>query len=475
MTPPHFRLRTLESPWPVSGKLSSLADSSKQRLTVHFCLAHIRLALLLWRPLDATDAARGASDIVLQQEGLSTIVKAIYGSRKIFKRIETYLTYRICSSFIFGFVFVLIYCASEYNFPTWTLILMSLLNDFAVTSSSKDNVMIQKKPQTLNITRVATTAAVMAIISSVQVWGFVQSIIIYRGINGDHFWGLRPSDEEDGVFSGCDTAAFIFLVLIITLQLDLIAARSPKPFWRFSTAKDDQGYFTGVPPPSKYVLIAVSISLTIATFIAVYWSDDIVIGSGFGMEGMGWRNAGLVWAWCIVWFVFTDHAKAAVIALMDKAERDKAKGRTWQMFYRSILEQQWDPASIEAEKQHHMEELRGKLSTYDGSLRSNGSMRSSVSQAVSMGLAANLQSIREEEEALGPLTHQVRRIFISTTPCIEIVRGLTSIFPYITKQHELLAIESLQNDPALLRVISAMSHQIFELQHEVDELTKKMK
>lgn len=70
---------------------------------------------------DSTDAARGASDIVLQQEGLSTIVKALYGSRQIFKRIETYLTYRLASSFIFGLTFTLIYCASSYNFPTWTV------------------------------------------------------------------------------------------------------------------------------------------------------------------------------------------------------------------------------------------------------------------------------------------------------------------------------------------------------------------
>jgi len=59
----------------------------------------------------ATDAARGASDIVLQQEGLSTIVKAVYGSRKIFYRINTYLTYRICSSMIFGLFLTLVYCA----------------------------------------------------------------------------------------------------------------------------------------------------------------------------------------------------------------------------------------------------------------------------------------------------------------------------------------------------------------------------
>jgi H+-transporting ATPase len=36
----------------------------------------------------ATDAARGASDIVLAEEGLSVIVDAILGSRKIFQRMK---------------------------------------------------------------------------------------------------------------------------------------------------------------------------------------------------------------------------------------------------------------------------------------------------------------------------------------------------------------------------------------------------
>lgn len=36
----------------------------------------------------ATDAARGASDIVLTKEGLSVIVDAIIGSRKIFQRMK---------------------------------------------------------------------------------------------------------------------------------------------------------------------------------------------------------------------------------------------------------------------------------------------------------------------------------------------------------------------------------------------------
>jgi H+-transporting ATPase len=38
----------------------------------------------------ATDAARGAADIVLTEPGLSVIITAIIGARKIFQRMTTY-------------------------------------------------------------------------------------------------------------------------------------------------------------------------------------------------------------------------------------------------------------------------------------------------------------------------------------------------------------------------------------------------
>ena len=53
----------------------------------------------------ATEAARGAADIVLTEPGLSTIVTAIIGARKIFQRMNTYakytvaMTFRICLTF----------------------------------------------------------------------------------------------------------------------------------------------------------------------------------------------------------------------------------------------------------------------------------------------------------------------------------------------------------------------------------------
>jgi len=351
----------------------------------------------------ATDAARGASDIVLQQEGLSTIVLAIWGARRIFRRIETYLTYRMCSSITFGLCFTLIYCASGFNFPTWTLILMSLLNDFAVTSSSKDNVYTEKTPQVLNLWKVSAVGGTMAIISSLQVWGFVDSIVRYSG--DGHFWGLRPLDG--GVFSGCEAAGFTFLTLITTIQLDLIAARSPKPFWMISTKKDENGHWVGIPPPSWHVLTAVGISLTIATFIGVYWEDSITIGSGYGMQGIGWRNAGLTWAWSIMWFVITDSAKALAVLIWDLVE--KGKEHTTENFYSNIFAIKWDRTRARKEQRDEVERLRESLRglQFCGSIASGVS--SSVAGQYSIGLAA--LAAEQGDESIVPITHQVRATF----------------------------------------------------------------
>merc|ERR1719182_537251 len=58
----------------------------------------------------ATDAARAASDIVLTEEGLSTIVDGIEISRCIFQRMKNFITYRIAATLqllIFFFIAVL--------------------------------------------------------------------------------------------------------------------------------------------------------------------------------------------------------------------------------------------------------------------------------------------------------------------------------------------------------------------------------
>lgn len=56
----------------------------------------------------ATDAARGAADIVLTEPGLSVIVSAVIGARKIFQRMTTYAKYTVAMTFRICFTFGLL-------------------------------------------------------------------------------------------------------------------------------------------------------------------------------------------------------------------------------------------------------------------------------------------------------------------------------------------------------------------------------
>ena len=75
------------------------------------CYSHSRDSycfLLLVLCAGATDAARGAADIVLTRPGLSVIVSAIIGARKIFQRMTTYSKYTVAMTFRICFTFGLL-------------------------------------------------------------------------------------------------------------------------------------------------------------------------------------------------------------------------------------------------------------------------------------------------------------------------------------------------------------------------------
>ena len=72
--------------------------------------------LLTLEPLSvgATEAARGAADIVLTEPGLSTIVTAIIGARKIFQRMNTYAKYTVAMTFRICLTFGVLTCVYDW-------------------------------------------------------------------------------------------------------------------------------------------------------------------------------------------------------------------------------------------------------------------------------------------------------------------------------------------------------------------------
>jgi H+-transporting ATPase len=117
----------------------------------------------------STDAARAAADIILTQEGLSTIIDGILISRCIFVRIRNFITYRISATLqllIFFFIAVFAFKPVDYqpsqnidsdNWPSFfhmpviMLMLITLLNDGTLIAIGYDNVTPSKTPEVWNL------------------------------------------------------------------------------------------------------------------------------------------------------------------------------------------------------------------------------------------------------------------------------------------------------------------------------------
>jgi len=251
----------------------------------------------------ATDAAKGAADIVLTAPGLSTIITAIDRARKIFRRLNAYVMYRIASSvLILGFFFLSI-IALRFEFPTWVLILLSVVNDFTAMSTSKDKVRSSDTPLKWAMTETVLVSSFIGLVGIVS-----NFLLLYLSLDEYGNWwgafGLRDLEK-------CEVVAVIYLGLAITIQLNIFSTRNRSLFF-FTSEK------SGSPPlPSPVLLAPVLGSILIALFIAVYWPASWRLGGGASMVGVGWGHAGLTCAYAVVWFFVSDLLKAVVFHAID--------------------------------------------------------------------------------------------------------------------------------------------------------------
>ncbi|KAK9817909.1 hypothetical protein WJX72_004165 [[Myrmecia] bisecta] len=265
----------------------------------------------------ATAAAKGAADIILTQEGISTIITAISRSRAIFRRLQTYIIYRMASSLLILAFFFLAIIAFDFEMPTWVLVLISLFNDLSVMAVSFDKVYSAAHPEKWNMVR---NMCVAISIAAVGTAGMVLLLPLADPL-GWNVWtafdtvvSVEPADTTTNT-SG-EMVAVIFLGLSVFIQLNIILTRNPGFWWRFSRST--------APRPSFYLLAPVAFFLTASTFIAVYWPRSLKPDGGRGsMEGAYWGPIALTWAYVLVWWALADLAKFATQRLFDRQERIK--------------------------------------------------------------------------------------------------------------------------------------------------------
>jgi len=95
----------------------------------------------------ATDAAQAAADIVLTREGLSPIFTAIQESRRIFKRLKSYVIYRICVTVqVVAFLCIVSFVYND-AFEALYIILLALFHDLTIVTIAYDYQNPSAKPE----------------------------------------------------------------------------------------------------------------------------------------------------------------------------------------------------------------------------------------------------------------------------------------------------------------------------------------
>lgn len=273
----------------------------------------------------ATDAARAASDIVLTEEGLSTIVEGIIISRCIFQRMKNFITYRIAATLqllIFFFIAVLALkpqqfmpdnwqeldefdgksWPSYFKLPVLMLMLITLLNDGTLISIGYDNVIPSKYPNVWNLPVLFLVASLLAGVA------LLSSLLLL-------YWCL-DSYNPSGTLTLLGMGNMSYGEITTTMYLKV----SISDFLTLFSSRTHDGFFWS-SKPSPILLIAACFSLALSTFLACFWpksevDDQDVIGLAYDAQHPAF--AFYVWIYCVIWWFIQDGLKVLLYWWMEK-------------------------------------------------------------------------------------------------------------------------------------------------------------
>ncbi|KAF8051598.1 hypothetical protein N665_1694s0008 [Sinapis alba] len=252
---------------------------------------------------DATDAARGASDIVLTEPGLSVIISAVLTSRAIFQRMKNYTIYAVSITIRIVLGFMLIALIWKFDFSAFMVLIIAILNDGTIMTISKDRVTPSPTPDSWKLREIFATGVVLgsylAIMTVVFFW-----VANETDFFSDKFGVRSIRGNEHELMSA------VYLQVSIISQALIFVTRSRS--WSF------------VERPGALLMIAFLIAQMVATLIAVYANWEFA-----EVKGIGWGWAGVIWMYSIITYFPLDIIKFAIrYTLTGKAWLNMTENRT---------------------------------------------------------------------------------------------------------------------------------------------------
>ncbi len=221
---------------------------------------------------DACDAARSAAAIVLTKPGLSVIIDAVLGSRRIFVRMTSYSIYTCSVTIRIIVSFALLIFIFRYDFPPFMILIMAILNDGTIMTISKDRVQASPEPTIWRLKRIFISAIVYGLYLAASTLVFF-TIATKTSYLQDNFGVHTISRTSEGDYSDDRLNAVIYLQVSSISQGLIFITRS-------------RGFFF-TERPTILLIIAFIITQLIVTLIAVYanWSFTHILGCGWAWAG----------------------------------------------------------------------------------------------------------------------------------------------------------------------------------------------
>ncbi|KAH1092084.1 hypothetical protein J1N35_019341 [Gossypium stocksii] len=136
---------------------------------------------------DATDVARGASDIMLTETGLSVIVSAVLTSRAIFQRMKNYTIYAVSITIqiVFGFMFLPLIWKFDF----------SPFMDLSIAILSYETIMtISREPSLMpNLWKLRETFATSMVLDTYLA---CMTVVFFRAAKGSDFFSNKFGATE---------------------------------------------------------------------------------------------------------------------------------------------------------------------------------------------------------------------------------------------------------------------------------------
>jgi len=229
----------------------------------------------------ATDAARSSADLVLTMPGLSPIFTAIVESRKIFKRLRSYILYRLSSTVqIVMFLTVLIFAYDEIVSAQY-VVLLALLNDITMLMVAYDNATPSVNPDIPTVEELITIPVLFGVALTIE------SLVFYRAA----FNYMSNSDYADN-----DDYRQVCIYYQITVAIELLVL----------STRTKSFFFMNLP--AWQLGSSILVGLILITMLVLF---------GWLADQMEPADIAIIWAYDLVWFVVIDFLKVVTYSAVN--------------------------------------------------------------------------------------------------------------------------------------------------------------